>query len=157
MNGVLLDTSFLISFSDPTRPQHAVADRYYYEFKQRQVPMFLSTIAVSEFQVRQPVTDLPLRSFIVLPFNIDHAIRCGDLMGRIQRDAGDDRVRLKDDLKLIAQCDCQGISHLVSEDAGMATKYITRLVSLLWQPIQVMLLKDGFDSAAFDGGQRSLV
>ena len=157
MNGVLLDTSFLISFSDPGRPHHLVADRYYQECRKRQVPMFLSAIAASEFQVRQPVKDLPLRSFIVLPFNIDHAVRCGDLMGRIQRDTGDDRVRLKDDVKLIAQCECQAISHILSEDEGIVKKYIDRLRPSLWQPLQVILLKDGFDAAHFDGGQQNLV
>ena len=40
---------------------------------QRGVPLYLSVIAASEFQVKQDITDLPLRNFEVLPFNIDHA------------------------------------------------------------------------------------
>ena len=80
MNSVLLDTSFLISLSDPARAHHAQAVQYYRECVHRQVPMYLSTIVISEFQVRQSINDLPLRNFVVLPFNVDHAMRCGLLI-----------------------------------------------------------------------------
>ena len=44
---------------------------------QRQVPMYLSTIVILEFQVKQAINDLPLRNFVVLPFNVDYATpRC---------------------------------------------------------------------------------
>ena len=73
MSAMLVDTSFLISFADPTRAHHDVATRYFREAMQRGVPLYLSVIAASEFQVKQDITDLPLRNFEVLPFNIDHA------------------------------------------------------------------------------------
>lgn len=60
MNSVLLNTSFLISFSDPMRPHHSAANMYYLECVRRQIPMYLSTIVVSEFQVKQAINDLPL-------------------------------------------------------------------------------------------------
>lgn len=71
--------------------------------------MYLSTIVISEFQVKQAINDLPLRNFIVLPFNVDHAMRCGIMIRQMNRDAGDDRVQVKDDYKLISQCDCENI------------------------------------------------
>ena len=114
MNSVLLDTSFLITLSDPARPHHAAALAYYRECTQRQVPMYLSTIVISEFQVKQAINDLPLRNFVVLPFNVDHAMRCGLIIRNMARDPEDDRVRVKDDFKLLAQCDCESISHLIS-------------------------------------------
>ena len=55
MNSVLLDTSFLITFADPTRPHHQTAHLYLRECVARQVPMFLSTVVASEFHVGQPV------------------------------------------------------------------------------------------------------
>lgn len=79
--------------------------------------MYLSTIVISEFQVKQAINDLPLRSFVVLPFNVDHAMRCGVIIRQMTRDLQDDRVRVKDDFKILAQCDCELISHLISEDA----------------------------------------
>jgi predicted nucleic acid-binding protein len=157
LNSALLDTSFLISFSDPTRPHHLAADQYYQECRRRQVLMFISTIAISEFEIRQPITDLPMRSFIVLPFNVDHARRCAALSQRIIRDAGDSRVTVKDDLKLIAQCACEGITHLLTEDAKTLAKYLLRLNPEFSQPVRPVLLRDGFDPSHFENGQHRLL
>ncbi len=157
MNSVLLDTSFLISLSDPARTHHAVAAKYYRECVHRQVPMFLSTIVISEFQVKQAINDLPLRNFVVLPFNVDHAMRCGLLIRNIARDPADDRVRVKDDFKLMAQCDCEGISHLLGEDASTLAKYLHQSRSSGEVQTQSVLLRDGFDAAWFENGQTRLL
>jgi len=156
LNSVLLDTSFLISFSDPTRPNHLTAVRYYKECAQRQVPMYLSTIVISEYQVRQAINDLPLRNFIVLPFNVDHAMSCGLLIRRVQRDPADDRVRVKDDFKLIAQCECEGITHLLTEDKGILAKYLEQAQSASPSTTRSVLLRDGFDASWFENGQSRL-
>ena len=157
MNSVLLDTSFLISFADSSRPNHTVAISYYRECVRRQVPMYLSTVVVSEFQVKQAINDLPLRNFVVLPFNIDHAMKCGLMIRSMARDDGDDRVKVKDDFKLMAQCDCEAISHLISEDASTLAKYLKRASEGGLASTKVVLLKDGFDSAWFENGQTRLV
>lgn len=157
MNSVLLDTSFLISLSDPTRAHHGVALAYYREWVRRQVPMYLSTIVISEFQVKQAINDLPLRNFVVLPFNVDHAMRCGLIIRQMARDPEDDRVRVKDDFKLLAQCDCEAISHLISEDASTLGKYLDRARDSGLATAKVVLLKDGFDAAWFENGQTRLV
>ncbi|MDP1693300.1 MAG: hypothetical protein Q8L49_15335 [Burkholderiaceae bacterium] len=61
--------------------------------------------------------DLDLRNFIVLPFNIDHGMKAGQLWNLISRDDGDSKAVVKDDLKLIAQCACEGsISHFLTGD-----------------------------------------
>jgi hypothetical protein len=157
LNSVLLDTSFLISLSDPTRSHHAVAEHYYKECIARRVPMFLSTVVISEYQVKQAINDLPLRNFIVLPFNVDHAMACGLLVRAVPRDAGDDRVRVKDDFKLIAQCQCDGFSHVLSEDASTLTKYVQRFRESGHVETRSILLRDGFDAAWFENGQHRLV
>ena len=157
MNSVLLDTSFLISLSDPTRAHHAAALQYYKECVHRQVPMYLSSIVISEFQVKQAINDLPLRNFVVLPFNVDHAMRCGLIIRSMARDPEDDRVRVKDDFKLMAQCDCEGISHLISEDASTLAKYLDRSRESGSVQTQVVLLRDGFDAAWFENGQTRLL
>ena len=157
MNSVLLDTSFLISLSDPARAHHAAAVQYYKECVHRQVPMYLSTIVISEFQVRQAINDLPLRNFVVLPFNVDHAMCCGLIVRQMTRDPEDDRVRVKDDFKLLAQCDCEAISHLLSEDASTLAKYLDRACDTGLASTKVVLLRDGFDAAWFENGQKRLV
>lgn len=156
MNSVLLDTSFLITFSDPTRPNHGAAVQYYRECVLRQVPMYLSTIVISEFQVKQTINDLPLRSFVVLPFNVDHAMRCGMIVRQMARDPQDDRVRVKDDFKILAQCDCELISHLISEDASTLAKYLDRACETGLASTQTVLLRDGFDAAWYENGQSRL-
>ena len=157
MNGVLLDTSFLISFSDPARPHHLVAISYFRECVRRQIPMYLSTIVISEFQVKQAINDLPLRNFVVLPFNVDHAMKCGLMVRNMARDPEDDRVRVKDDFKLLAQCDCEGISHLINEDASTLAKYLDRARDAGLTKTKAVLLRDGFDAAWFENGQARLV
>ncbi len=157
MNSVLLDTSFLISLSSQDRPHHGTAVRYYRECIDRQVPMLLSTIAVSEFSVKQSINDLPNRNFIVLPFNVDHAMACGLLSREADKNAGEDRVRVKDDFKLIAQCQCEGVTHVLTEDASTLTKYLDRLRSLGRLEARPVLLREGFDAAWFENGQGRLV
>ena len=100
MTAFLVDTSFLISFADPQRPNHATAAAYFREALHRSVPLYLYAVAASEFQVKQAVTDLPLRNFIVLPFNFDHAMTAGLLMRQLDREPGDRRDVVKDDVKL---------------------------------------------------------
>lgn len=156
MNSVLLDTSFLISLSDPQRPHHEHAQAYYRECVHRQVVMYLSTVVVSEFQVKQPINDLPLRNFMILPFNVDHAMSCGLIIQKMARDSGDDRVRVKDDCKLLAQCNCEAISHLISEDASTLTKYLDRANQMNLVKTKAVLLKNGFDKAWFENGQPDL-
>lgn len=156
MKSALLDTSFLITLANPARPQHEVAKQYFRECVRRQIPLYLSAIVVSEFQVKQAINDLPLRNFSVLPFNVDHAMRCGILIRHLQRDPADDRVRVKDDFKLIAQCDCEGISHLFSEDQSTLVKYLERSQAPGQPATRAVLLKDGFETSWFENGQYRL-
>jgi PIN domain nuclease of toxin-antitoxin system len=157
LNSALVDTSFLITLANPARPQHEAAKQYFRECVRRQIPLYLSAIVISEFQVKQAINDLPLRNFVVLPFNVDHAMRCGILIRQLQRDANDDRVRVKDDFKLIAQCDCEGITHLLSEDQSTMAKYLSRAQAAGQPGTRVVLLKDGFDLSWFENGQRRLI
>ena len=157
MNSVLTDTSFLISLSDPTRPHHAAAKAYYKACIERQVPMLVSTIVISEFQVRQAINDLPLRNFIVLPFNVDHAMACGLLLRSLDRDRDDDRVRVKDDVKLLAQCQCEAVTHLLTEDASTLSKYVGRYREAGLLDTRCVLLRAGFDPSWFENGQSRLV
>jgi hypothetical protein len=157
IDSVLLDTSGLITLCDPNRPNHEAAKSYYREFIQRGTTIFLSTIVISEFQVKQPIQDLELRNFVVLPFNIDHAMACGLLMAGFERDKVDDRVRIKDDFKVIAQCQCEGISHLLTEDTSSLVKYLGRVRQSARCQTQALTLVDGFDASVFENGQRRLL
>jgi predicted nucleic acid-binding protein len=122
LSSILVDTSFLITLADPARRHHETAKTYLRESLKANVPLYLSAIVASEFQVKQAVNDLPLRNFIILPFNIDHAMTAGLLMRSINRDPGDERNSVKDDVKLIAQAVCESITHVLTEDEKTLAK-----------------------------------
>jgi hypothetical protein len=76
---VSLDTSFLISFADPSRPNHVIAVDYFRHCLAQQIPMWISTVAAGEFEVKQSISDLPLQNFRIQPYNLPHAIRAAAL------------------------------------------------------------------------------
>lgn len=101
---VLLDTSFLISFVNENRPNHGIATQYYRFMVEQRVPMYFSAIVAAEFAIKQSITDLPLRNFRDLQFNIPHGVKTALLMNALgKRDDDDNRVAVFNDIKLMAQ------------------------------------------------------
>ena len=156
----LLDTSFLITLVNPERDFHDTAKRYYRTALERGVPMYLSAIVASEFQVRQPVASLPQHNFIVLPFNIDHAVTAGRLFAELLQSVRDwqgQRSVVKDDVKLIAQADCGEIPYLLTADEQTLCRYARRLAEAGQVRTRPVVLSQGFDAAWFEGGQGTLL
>jgi hypothetical protein len=75
---ICVDTSYLISFADPERPNHSTAVDYFRHCVANGYLLCLSTLVVSEFEVGQPASDLPLQHFHIVPFNYRHAVRSAD-------------------------------------------------------------------------------
>ena len=48
--------------------------------------MWLSTVAAGEFEVGQPVSDLPLQNFRIQPYNLPHAIRAAAFFRALRQD-----------------------------------------------------------------------
>ncbi len=150
-DGILLDTSFLISFVNPKRAHHAVAVQFFKFFADEGVPMFLSTIAASEFHLKQPVTDLPLDAIIVLPFNLDDATRAAELdFTLFKGTAGVARDALKDDFKLLGQVKARDIGFVITEDAQSLYKFSVELRAKKALSARAIKLEDGFDKSHFD-------
>jgi len=127
-DGVLLDTSFLISFADPNRKHHAVAVQFFKYFAAEGIPMFLSTIVASEFHQKQRVTDLPLDAVIVLPFNLIDAMNAADLDFTLYKGTqGVVRDALKDDFKLLGQVKAQDIAFVITEDEKSLYRFCREL------------------------------
>ena len=123
INGVLLDTSFVIRLMKTGDPLHANAQAWYKELLDRKVPMFLSTIVIAEYCVKGSFEELPVRNLRVLPFNVDHARRAGPYAGTMlqQRVKGgpDERAVVLNDVKLLAQAESElQISHFITKDIG---------------------------------------
>ena len=154
---VLLDTSFLISLVDGNRPNHTIAAEYYRMMLEQQCPMYFSTIVAAEFAIGQPLTDLPLKNFRAIPFNIPHSIEAARLWNALARDSGDSRAVVRDDIKLMAQAAHESIPFILTEDASTLYKYCERLRNAGVLRVRAIKLVDGFDSCAMsEDGQRGL-
>jgi thioredoxin-related protein len=123
--------------------------------------MLLPTVVAAEFSVVQPITDLPLRNFRVLPFNLPEAVKCAELNVhhyRQQLGSTGQRDSVKDDFKIIAQAVVQQARLLVTEDETTLCKYCERLKTDGKIKFRVVKLSGGFDEAQVnEDGQRPLL
>lgn len=153
--GVLLDTSFLITLAGQNRPHHETARRYWRHFLENQIPIFLSTIVVSEFCIKQEIPPEILRCCVVLPFNWDDAQQAAKLDWKRLRPAGVERDALKDDMKIIAQAARADAEFVITDDTESFYRYCKAFREAGDVPFKAVKLEDGFDRAFFDAnGQR---
>lgn len=146
---VALDTSYLISFADPARPHHATAVEYFRRCLAERIPMLIPTLAVAEFEVGQPITDLPMQNFGMLPFNMPHARRAGRFAaalraGTVQVEAGDVRHVVRNDLNVLAQASEEGLRVVLTEDANTLSRMAARLRAAELSMVWAVLLSEGF-------------
>ena len=145
---VMLDTSFLIAYSDPSRAHHAVAKAYFREAIRLSLPLLLSTLVVAEFERKQPLSDLGLRNFRVVPFNFDDGQEAARLAEELfPKDAENDRVCLAADVKIVAQAKRAGAAVILTEDHKTMAKYVDGLRDKGLIDCYPILTKDGFDAA----------
>ena len=145
---VSLDTSFLISFADPDRPNHSVAVDYFRHCLGLRIPMWISVVAAGEFEVGQPVSDLPLQNFRLQPYNLPHAIRAAALFRKLREipaaAAEDRRPVIINDLKIIAQAEEEQIPVILTEDKNTLSRIAVRLRQDSAISLRVLLLSEGF-------------
>jgi len=145
---VSLDTSFLISFVDPDRVNHAVAVEYFRYCLAQRIPMWISVVAAGEFEVRQPINDLPLQHFRLLSYNLLHARRAAAcrkaLEGVEKEETKDQRKIIINDLMIIAQAEEEGISVILTEDKKTLSRFVERLRKTEDVSVSVLLLTEGF-------------
>lgn len=155
IGAVLLDTSFLISLVDSKRPNHAIASSYYRLILEHQSPMYFSAIVAAEFAIKQSITDLPLKNFRELQFNIVHSTKAAVLWNTLGRHDDDNRAVARDDIKLIAQAAQESIPFILTEDASTLYKYCERLRTAGASNVKAIRLMDGFDPYSLrEDGQR---
>lgn len=148
--GALLDTSFFITLAGKNRAHHEAARRYWRHLLENQIPIFLSTIVVSEFCIKQEIPPDILRCCVVLPFNWDDAQRAAKLDWKRLRPAGVERDALKDDIKIIAQAAVADAEFVITDDAESFHRYCTTFKEAGEVAFKAIKLEDGFDRAFFD-------
>ena len=127
---VLLDTSFFLRFLNESDPLFKHAEGYFKYFIQNEIAMMISTIAIAEYCVGGDINELPLRNLQIIPFNLDHAKRTGELakiafqakkIGNLQVS---NRNIIPNDTKLFAQADKeQSIDYYLSSDTESSKIY----------------------------------
>lgn len=152
--GVLLDTSFLITLAGRQRDHFEAARRYWRHFVEEQIPIYLSTIVVSEFCMRQEIDPQILRCCVVLPFNWDDAQLAARLDWKVLRPPGVERDALKDDIKIIAHAARIDAEFVITDDSDSFYRYCEIFRSAGKVSFRAIRLADGFDRAFFNGGQR---
>lgn len=120
MHSVLLDTSFFIRFLNEDDPLFENANGYYQYFLKNGVVLKYSTISVAEYCVRGHIDELPLKNLQIVPFNLSHAQRAGELARIIFDNKGSlelsTRAIIPNDTKLFSQAD---------DDVEMIDAYVT--------------------------------
>lgn len=121
--GVLCDTSYFIRWAKPNEDLHPAAQDYLRFLIEYGHELYVSTIALAEYSVRDSIGNLPLRYFRVLPFNIDHAQRAGEFARAVFEARKtipmqlDQRAVIPNDTKLFAQADVTpAITHYLTAD-----------------------------------------
>lgn len=149
MPQVSLDTSFLISLTDPERVHHTVAVEYFRHCTTANIPMYVSVLAAGEYEVGQSVQDLPLKHLRILEFNLVHAVR-GAAFRRWLRDSpvsphpDDRRPVVVNDLNILAQAEEEAVNVLLTEDENTLARHAARLREGGQCRVRVLLLKEGF-------------
>ncbi len=151
--GVVIDTSYLITLADPSRAHHETARRYWRHFMENQWPVFLPTIVVSEFCIRQQIPVEVLRCCVVLPFNWDDAQKAADLDFARFKDEAAPRDALKDDIKIIAQTVVSEAGYLITDDGRTMGRVAQALKADGKVQFSAIVMGETFDRAILENGQ----
>jgi predicted nucleic acid-binding protein len=123
--GVLCDTGFLIRLNKPADPLHAHARGYLKYLLEGGHTLYVSTIALAEYAVRDQIANLPLKYFRLVPFNVDHAQKAGDFARSVfevrktlpPSDDVSQRTIIPNDTKMFAQAEVMPvITHYLTAD-----------------------------------------
>ncbi len=108
---VMLDTSFFIRLLNEQDSLHENTLKYYKYFLQNNFVLKTSTISVAEYCVKGSIDELPLQDVQIVPFNINHASRTGNLAAIVFQNKNilnlPDRKIIPNDTKLFAQADIE--------------------------------------------------
>ena len=128
--GILCDTGFLIRLNQPQNELHTNARGYLKNLLAGGHVLYVSTIALAEYAVRDKIENLPMKYLRVLPFNIDHAQRAGEFAAIVfsKRDQIPpeitQRVIIPNDTKMFAQADVTpAITHYLTADQKCEVVY----------------------------------
>ena len=124
---LLLDTSFLINLVSESAQFHERAYEFFNSFMTRHYDMAISTIAISEYAIKDDVNHLPLAMLQIIPFNFGHAAESGAFGNQVsscrKHDPDTSRAIVLNDSKMFAQAELEKIDYVVSADSKAQKTY----------------------------------
>lgn len=124
---VLLDTSFLINLVSTTAMFHDRAYEFFNAFVTHHCAIAVSTIAISEYAIKDDVTHIPLNMLQIIPFNYGHAVMSGKYGCQVtscrKQEPDTSRVVVLNDSKMFAQAEFEKIDYVVSADSKAHKTY----------------------------------
>lgn len=127
MDSILLDTSFCIRLLKSNDDLHQNAKDYFKYFLEKKIEMYISSIVIAEYSVKDDPANLPLEFVKIIPFDFFDGKTAGELHSillddrNLVKEIGRDVV--KDDCKLIAQLYNRNIQGYITKDRKSFTKF----------------------------------
>lgn len=132
MDSIMLDTSFCIRLLKKDDELHQNALEYFEFFLQNKIELFLSSIVIAEYSVKDDPQNLPLKTMRIVPFDYFDGKRAGEfhniLLNNKAEWKGVDRLVIKDDCKILAQIMNRNINAYITKDKGSFSKIISPIV-----------------------------
>ena len=128
MDSILIDTSFCIRLLKSNDPLHQNAKDYFRYFLEQKVDIYLSSIVIAEYSVKDDANNLPLEFVKIIPFDFYDGKTAGEFHSILIENKHDvseiERNVIKDDCKLIAQIFNRKIDAYITKDRKSFAKII---------------------------------